>query len=85
MNCLLTWLNIYPGNHSFLVLHDFLEKMASTPFRITELFNDRYSYFLTFRQWAQNLESNRDHLVTYSVSSIIGDFGCIYGERRMNS
>jgi cyclopropane-fatty-acyl-phospholipid synthase len=50
---------IYGGNHSFLVLHDFLEKMARTPLRLTEVFNDRYSYFLTFRQWAINLDSNR--------------------------
>ena len=40
---------IYPGNHSFLVLHDFLDKLARTPFRALEIFNDRYSYYLTFR------------------------------------
>ena len=51
---------IYGGNHSFLVLHDFLDKMAKTPLRIVELFNDRHSYYLTFQQWARNLERNRD-------------------------
>jgi cyclopropane-fatty-acyl-phospholipid synthase len=58
---------IYGGNHSFLVLHDFLEKMARTPLRLTEMFNDRYSYFLTFRQWAVNLDRNRE--------TVIGRFG----------
>ena len=54
---------IYPGNHSFLVLHDFLEKLARTPLRVLEIFNDRYSYFLTFQQWARNFDANREFVV----------------------
>ena len=54
--------HIYPGNHSFLVLDDFLNKLASVPLELTELFSDRWSYFLTFRQWAQNLERSSDFL-----------------------
>ncbi|MGZ5805441.1 MAG: class I SAM-dependent methyltransferase [Xanthobacteraceae bacterium] len=54
---------IYGGNHSFLVLHDFLEKMAATPLRTTEIFDDRHSYFLTFQQWARNFESHRDEVI----------------------
>ena len=54
---------IYPGNHSFLVLHDFLEKLAYTPLRVLEIFNDRYSYFLTFQQWARNFDANREFVV----------------------
>ncbi len=54
---------IYPGNHSFLVLHDFLRKLATTPLRILEIFNDRYSYFLTFQQWARNFDNNRDFVI----------------------
>jgi cyclopropane-fatty-acyl-phospholipid synthase len=54
---------IYPGNHSFLVLHDFLDKLAKTPLRALEIFNDRYSYFLTFQQWARNFDANRDFVV----------------------
>ena len=50
---------IYGGNHSFLVLHDFLDKLAQTPLELIELHNDRYSYFLTFRQWARNFDENR--------------------------
>lgn len=55
--------HIYPGNHSFLVLHDFLKALAATPLRVHEIFNDRDSYFLTFRQWAQNFDSNRELVV----------------------
>jgi cyclopropane-fatty-acyl-phospholipid synthase len=54
---------IYPGNHSFLVLHDFVEKLSRTSLRIRELHNDRWSYFLTFRQWARNFEANREAVV----------------------
>ena len=50
---------IYGGNHSFLVLHDFLEKLAQTPLELLDLRNDRYSYFLTFQQWARNFDANK--------------------------
>jgi cyclopropane-fatty-acyl-phospholipid synthase len=54
---------IYGGNHSFLVLHDFLAQLARTPLRVSELHNDRYDYFLTFRHWAQNFERNRQEVI----------------------
>lgn len=54
---------IYGGNHSFLVLHDFLDKLAKTPLEALEIFNDRYSYYLTFLQWARNFESHKDLIV----------------------
>jgi cyclopropane-fatty-acyl-phospholipid synthase len=58
---------IYPGNHSFLVLDDFLHKLAKTPLQVEEIFNDRVSYFRTFLQWAKNFEAHKD--------SVIGRFG----------
>jgi cyclopropane-fatty-acyl-phospholipid synthase len=54
---------IYPGNHSFLVLHDFLRELAKTPLRIEEIVNDRHSYFLTFLQWAKNFDANREFVI----------------------
>jgi cyclopropane-fatty-acyl-phospholipid synthase len=54
---------IYGGNHSFLVLHDFLDKLARTKLEVMEVFNDRYSYFLTFRQWARNFDQNRGFVI----------------------
>ena len=55
--------HIYPGNHSFLVLDDFVNKVAKTPFEMLEILNDRHSYYLTFKQWAENLESNKDAVI----------------------
>ncbi len=54
---------IFGGNHSYLVLHDFLEKLAKTPLEVLEIFNDRYSYYLTFLQWARNFESHKDFVI----------------------
>ncbi|MEI9989553.1 MAG: class I SAM-dependent methyltransferase [Rhizomicrobium sp.] len=54
---------IYPGNHSFLVLDDLLNKVAKTPFQVEEVFNDRMSYCYTFIQWAKNLDAHKDFLV----------------------
>ena len=61
--------HIYPGNHSFLVLDDFINKLWRTPLDLMEVHNDRWSYFLTFKQWAMNLESNKDF-----VRRTFGDF-----------
>ena len=54
---------IYGANHSFLVLHDFMTEMARTPLRVSELHDDRYSYYLTFLNWALNFERNRDQVI----------------------
>lgn len=54
---------IYGGNHSFLVLHDFLDKLAKTPLQVLEILNDRHSYYLTFRQWARNFDRNCDFVI----------------------
>ncbi|MGH6866794.1 MAG: class I SAM-dependent methyltransferase [Methyloceanibacter sp.] len=61
--------HIYPGNHSFLVLDDFLRKLAKTDLELMEVQNDRWSYFLTFRQWARNLDANKA-----AVQREFGDF-----------
>jgi cyclopropane-fatty-acyl-phospholipid synthase len=55
--------HIYPGNHSFLALDDFVSKLFRGPLRIEELHNDRMSYFYTFREWARNLDRNRPGVI----------------------
>jgi cyclopropane-fatty-acyl-phospholipid synthase len=60
---------IYPGNHSFLVLDDFLNKLAKTPLQVEEIFNDRMSYFYTFVQWAKNFDAHKDF-----VTAKFGEF-----------
>jgi cyclopropane-fatty-acyl-phospholipid synthase len=57
---------IYSGNHSYMVLHDFLKALAQTPLEILELVNDRDSYFRTALQWARNFDRNRDAVIARS-------------------
>jgi cyclopropane-fatty-acyl-phospholipid synthase len=54
---------IYPGNHSFLVLHDFLDKLAKTPLEVEEIFSDRMSYAYTFIQWAKNFDAHKEVVI----------------------
>lgn len=54
---------IFPGNHSFFCLHDFLEALAATPFELIAVANDRHSYYLTCKAWAENLEHAHDVIV----------------------
>ncbi len=55
--------HIYPGNHSFFVLHDFLKSLASMPFELKGVWDDRYSYYLTFDHWAKRFDSNREFII----------------------
>jgi cyclopropane-fatty-acyl-phospholipid synthase len=61
--------NIFPGSHSFLILDNFLDKAVRAKLEVLEVHNDRWSYHLTFRQWARNLEANKDY-----VQQTFGDF-----------
>jgi len=54
---------VFPGNHRYFCLHDFLSKVAETKLELLSVHNDRYSYYLTCRQWARNLEAARDEIV----------------------
>lgn len=55
--------HIYPGNHSFFVLHDFLRHLAVMPFDLKGVWDDRDSYHLTFSHWARRFDSNREFII----------------------
>jgi cyclopropane-fatty-acyl-phospholipid synthase len=54
---------IFPGNHSYFCLHDFLTEVDKTEFEMLESHNDRLSYYLTCKAWARNLETHRDEII----------------------
>lgn len=54
---------VFPGNHRYFCLHDFLSYVAKTKLELLSVYNDRYSYYLTCRAWARNLESAHDEIV----------------------
>jgi cyclopropane-fatty-acyl-phospholipid synthase len=55
-------------------MHDYLTELSKTPFRLRGIWDDRHSYYLTARHWAQNLERNRDEIVRNSDESMFRKF-----------
>jgi cyclopropane-fatty-acyl-phospholipid synthase len=66
--------HIYPGNCSPMCLHDWLTHLAKTPFRLRGIWDDRHSYYLTARQWALNLERNRETIVRNGDEALFRKF-----------
>lgn len=54
---------IYPGASAPLLLHDYLAKVARSPFLVTGIHDERHNYYLTCRAWAQRLDAARDDVV----------------------
>jgi len=56
--------HVFPGNHRYFCLHEFLSLVARTNLEVQSVYNDYYSYYLTCREWAKNLESGRKEICT---------------------
>jgi len=54
---------VFPGNHRYFCLHDFLSKVAKINLEWRSVYNDRYSYYQTCKAWAMNLESAQNEIV----------------------
>jgi cyclopropane-fatty-acyl-phospholipid synthase len=54
---------IYPGNSAPLLLHQYLRHVASSPFELLSVDDDRHNYYLTCREWALRLDAARDEIV----------------------
>jgi cyclopropane-fatty-acyl-phospholipid synthase len=54
---------VFPGNHRYFCLHDFLSHVSKTNLELKSVHNDRYSYYLTCKEWARNLETARDEII----------------------
>lgn len=54
---------VFPENHRYFCLHDFLAQIAKTDFEVDSVHNDRHSYYLTAREWARNLDAQREEFV----------------------
>jgi cyclopropane-fatty-acyl-phospholipid synthase len=50
---------VFPGDHSYFCLHDFPGAVAKTSLDVLAVHNDRHSYYLTCKVWAENLEAAR--------------------------
>lgn len=54
---------IFPGDHSYFCLHAFLTALAKSSLEVLTVHNDRHSYYLTCKAWANNLESAREEII----------------------
>jgi cyclopropane-fatty-acyl-phospholipid synthase len=54
---------IYPGQSSPLLLHEYLRRVARSPFYLRSVHDERHNYHLTCRAWAQRLDAARDEVV----------------------
>jgi cyclopropane-fatty-acyl-phospholipid synthase len=54
---------IFPGDHSYFCLHAFLGEVAKSPFEVKAVHNDRHSYYLTCKAWAEKLESAKEEII----------------------
>ena len=55
---------IFPGNHSYFCLHEFLKAVAKTQMEVLAVHNDRHNYMLTCTAWAKHLEAAREEIVS---------------------
>ena len=51
--------HIYPGNGSPMCLHDYLKAVATSPFRLECVYDDRHNYALTAKHWAERFDAAR--------------------------
>jgi cyclopropane-fatty-acyl-phospholipid synthase len=51
--------HIYPGNGTPMCLHKYLKAVASSPFSLESVRDDRQSYGLTCRHWAERFDAAR--------------------------
>ncbi|HKQ77945.1 MAG TPA: class I SAM-dependent methyltransferase [Blastocatellia bacterium] len=75
--------HIWPGNATPLALADYLNEVARTPFELLSVHNDRRSYMLTTRHWAENLDRRRDEVVARWGERLYRQFrlylwGCVH-------
>jgi cyclopropane-fatty-acyl-phospholipid synthase len=55
---------IFPGDHSYFCLHEFLTAVARTQMDVLAVHNDRHNYFLTCTAWAEKLEAACDDIAS---------------------
>jgi len=54
---------IYRGNSSLLCLHEYLQAVTASTFEAEVVHNDRLSYALTARHWAENLDNRKEEII----------------------
>jgi len=79
--------HIFPGNGSPVCIHDYLARVAASPFSVMGVYNDTHNYELTTRHWARNLDAHREQIEAKFGKTQYRRFqvylwGCVDGFRR---
>lgn len=53
---------VFPGDHCYFCLHDFLAAVAKTRLDVSAVLDDRHNYYLTCKAWAENLDAAREEI-----------------------
>jgi cyclopropane-fatty-acyl-phospholipid synthase len=53
---------VFQGDHSPVVMHELIAASNRVPFEIIAVHNDRHSYYLTAKAWAERLDASREEL-----------------------
>ena len=54
--------HVFQGDHSPVVMHELIAATNKAPLEIIAVHNDRHSYFLTAKAWAERLNASRQEL-----------------------
>ncbi len=54
--------HVFQGDHSPVVMHELIAATNQVPFEIIAIHNDRHSYYLTAKAWAERLDGARGDL-----------------------
>jgi hypothetical protein len=70
---------IFPGDHSYFCLHEFLAAASKTPLDVLAVYDDHHNYY---KAWAENLEAARDERSPAAgARRCTGASGSISGDR----
>ncbi len=85
--------HVFQGDHSPVVMHELIAATNRVPFEIIAIHNDRHSYFLTVKAWAERLEAAREELARKFSEKVVRSFqlylwsvaNCLYRDADLES
>jgi len=85
--------HVFQGDHSPVVMHELIAATNQVPFEIIAIHNDRHSYFLTAKAWAERLDTARAELARKFDEKVVRSFqlylwavaNCLYRDADLES
>ena len=85
--------HVFQGDHSPVVMHKLIAATNQVPFEIIAIHNDRHSYFLTAKAWAERLDAARAELARKFGDKVVRSFqlylwsvaNCLYRDADLES